>query len=286
MADAKSPKGGRRTSAGTPGGRSSQGGGRKVNRGRTPPPAPPAPEIEVAERPIGRDTLMDVQDELRAVPWPRAPMATIGYHEAPLDRGDARVGPLPPEPPMGAAARAFDPRNASAPDIEVSLTDVSLRALTALDGSEPLDEGDDGDQGAGARLGDEGDDGDQGAGARLGDEGDDGRQGAGARLGLGDDRGDDLFAPREPIIEGGVRATAPLGVLVAAGALPFEAFELRSFVVPSSALGPRAGGEQKLAFVRAHFARLLPCPPDRVRRVDTRVLEAGALMLLVWCPIE
>ncbi|HEU4412312.1 MAG TPA: hypothetical protein VFS43_44125 [Polyangiaceae bacterium] len=264
--------------------------------------------------------MMEMQDELRAVPWPRAPMPTIGYHEAPLDRGDARVGTLPPEPPMTAAARAFDPRNASAPDIEVSLTDVSLRALTALDGSEPLDDAADaadGGHGAGGRLGpavgghgagdaagrrlgpDDGghgvgrrlgpDDGGHGAGGRLGpDDGGGTRLGSddeGAHLGSDDDEGDELFTPRAIVVEGGVRATAPAGVQIAGKALPFEAFELRSFVVPSSALGPRVGGEQKVAFVRAHFASLLPCPADRVRRVDTRVLEAGALMLLVWCPI-
>lgn len=255
MAEAKSPKGGRRPGAGVPGGRSSHGGGRKVNRGRTSPPTPPvaAPEIEVAERPIGRDTLMDVQDELRAMPWPRAPMPTVGYHEVPLDRGDARAGPLPPEPL--AVARAFDPRNASSPEIEVTLTDVSLRALTALDGSTRPEE-------AGE------------AGPAEAAEGEGGRT---------EIEGDDPFAPfgQAP---GSTRASTPSGVRAAG--LPFEAFELRSFIVPPSVLGPRSTNEQRLGLVREHFTGLLPCPPDRVRRVDARVLEAGSLMLIVWCPIE
>lgn len=254
MSEAKSPKGGRRPGAGVPGGRSSHGGGRKVNRGRTPPPTPPvaAPDIEVAERPMGRDTLMDVQDELRAMPWPRAPMPTVGYHEVPLDRGDARAGPLPPEPP--ALARVFDPRDASSPEIEVTLTDVSLRALTILDGSSRPEEADE---------------------ARLAEA-----EGEGERAEI---EGDDPFAPFEPM-PGNTRASTPSGVQVAG--LPFEAFELRSFVVPPSVLGPRSTNEQRLGLVREHFTGLLPCLPDRVRRVDARVLEAGALMLLVWCPIE
>ncbi|HEU4539395.1 MAG TPA: hypothetical protein VFS00_34990, partial [Polyangiaceae bacterium] len=144
MSEAKSAKGGRRPSAGAPGGRtSSHGGGRKVNRGRTPPTPPaeaPPPELSVKEGPLGRETLMELQDELRATPWPRAPMTTVGYHEVPLDGSGARAGPLPPEPPAALLSRARHPRDTSAPEIEVSLTEVSLRALTLLDG-DSSDEG-------------------------------------------------------------------------------------------------------------------------------------------------
>jgi hypothetical protein len=44
--------------------------------------------------------------------------------------------------------------------------------------------------------------------------------------------------------------------------------------------------EQKLALVRARFAHRLPCPIDQVRRVDVHAFEPGALILLVWCPVD
>ncbi len=77
-------------------------------------------------------------------------------------------------------------------------------------------------------------------------------------------------------------ATSP----AAAPARPSDALELRTFVVPSATLSPRATDEQKRAFVRDRLAHRLPCPPHAVRRVDVRPFEPGAVALRVWCPVD
>ncbi len=356
MAEAKGPKGVRRPGAGAQGGRpSSHGGGRKVNRGRAADATPP--EISAVERPIGRDTLMELQDELRAVPWPRAPLPTVSYNEVPLDRGAARAGPMPPEPLAEWPARPFNPRDTSAPEIEVSMTEVSLRALTLLDGSSHLDdEADDpfsppaapndsaaapspdaavaapspnaavaapspdaavaapspdatsvpGPLGTAVaprspaapasaprpRAASSALTAAKAAGAPAATKGAEAVRPGAARP-AGAPRSHvhlpkvQINLPQEAASASAGRAAsppAPPPANLATGA--FEALELRTFVIPPSALDLQAGDEQKLELVRQRFAGRLPCPVERVRRVDARLLEPGALMLLVWCPVD
>ncbi|HEU4535283.1 MAG TPA: hypothetical protein VFS00_14240, partial [Polyangiaceae bacterium] len=80
--------------------------------------------------------------------------------------------------------------------------------------------------------------------------------------------------------------TTPAHAEAGAAPEPFDALELRTFVVPQSAITMQASAEQKLALVRARFARRLPCPVERVYRVDVHAFEAGLLALLVWCPLD
>jgi hypothetical protein len=66
---------------------------------------------------------------------------------------------------------------------------------------------------------------------------------------------------------------------------PCEALELRTFVVPESELSPRSSEAQRRAFITARLSRQLPCDASRVRRIDVKAFETGAVMLRVWCPV-
>lgn len=194
-------------------------------RGRTPTLGPPhltrplsGPSIQIGEAPIGRSTLVDVEDDMRAAPWPRPPLVTVSYDDVPLDgkkkkassSGGVRIErPPPPRPAM-----------TSVPEIEITA-------------EKPL-----------------------------------GRE----TLALISDGEDDLDDPTPG------RATDPDA--------PPDALELRTFVVPSTSVSPRATDAEKRAFVRDRLAHRLPCPVAQVRRIDAKLLEPGAVVLRIWCPVE
>jgi hypothetical protein len=73
---------------------------------------------------------------------------------------------------------------------------------------------------------------------------------------------------------------------VSEGTLRCDVLELRTFVVPEAVLSARAGDAEKRAFLRDRLAHRLPCSVQHVRRIDARVLEKGAIMIRVWCPVE
>ena len=194
----------------------------KQGRGSRRPAAPAAPtgkgrpssgpEIAITQSPMGRATLEDVQDEIRAAPWPRAPLMTVSYNDLPLDgkrRKEARAAmpELVMPPPM--------PRRpmTSAPEIELGEQRLGRETLALLNEGLPEDE-------------------------------------------------------------------------IDSERMVCDALELRTFVVPTSHLSPRATDAEKREFLRNRLAHRLPCSPSNVRRVDARVLEPGAVVLRVWCPVD
>ena len=198
-------------------------------RGRTPTLGPPqitprpvsGPSITIGEAPMGRSTLVDVEDDIRAAPWPRPPLVTVSYDDIPLDGKKKKGTPAapriermpermpPPRPPM-----------TSAPEIEMGVERPLGRETLAMIG--------------------------------------------------GDDDLDDP-SPGRPV---DAEQTEP------------DALELRTFVVPSTSVSPRATDAEKRAFVRDRLAHRLPCPAAQVRRIDARLLEPGAVVLRIWCPVD
>jgi hypothetical protein len=61
---------------------------------------------------------------------------------------------------------------------------------------------------------------------------------------------------------------------------------LKSFIVPATALSPKASDEARRTFVRDRLAEHLPCPMDRVKRIDARLFEPGAVLVRVFCPLD
>jgi hypothetical protein len=292
MPEEKTPKAGRRLDAGGPPGRSSShGGGRKVNRGRTQPPEA-VPEISVAQQPLDRETLAELQEELRSAPWPRAPFSTVSYHEVPLDSGQARAGPTPVTPRLGPP-RPRRRRDGSAPTLQMGVADPSEPSVTAptvAAGPGPSKRPAVVRPPAAAERAP--------AGPRAVDAaacaGDAPTERGGAEPATATD------APAaEARPTGGVRAAAlttlrsapgglvaPRSALFDATAASTDALELRTFAVPEAALAGRASDEERLAFVRGRFGARLPCSSRGVRRVDVSDFEPGAVLLLVWCQID
>ncbi|MFO0659838.1 MAG: hypothetical protein U0165_08415 [Polyangiaceae bacterium] len=65
-----------------------------------------------------------------------------------------------------------------------------------------------------------------------------------------------------------------------------DALELKTYVVPETELNARSSDAQRRKFVAERLGRYLPCEPSRVRRIDVKLFEPGAVMLRVWCPID
>ena len=65
-----------------------------------------------------------------------------------------------------------------------------------------------------------------------------------------------------------------------------EALELKSFIVPASALSPKASDDVRRTFVRERLAQHLPCAIERVKRIDARLFEPGAVLVRVFCPVD
>lgn len=195
---------------------------------RTVRPQVSGPDIVISQTPMGRATLEDMQDEIRAAPWPRAPLVTVSYNDLPLDAASRRPAAKPerkgpPPLPRAAAPAAPEPPPprplmSSAPEIIIEETRAGRETLALMDDEE-----------------------------------------------LDDPRPSDGVARTEPLC---------------------DALELRTFVVPSDNLSPKATDAQKRAFLRERLAHRLPCSPAHVRRVDAKLLEPGAVVLRVWCPVD
>ncbi len=83
---------------------------------------------------------------------------------------------------------------------------------------------------------------------------------------------EELEGPRRPT----ERKTHPLG----------DALELRTFVVEESKLSLRSSDAERRAFVRERLAHRLPGPLTRIRRIDAKLLEPGAVVLRIWCAVD
>jgi hypothetical protein len=64
-----------------------------------------------------------------------------------------------------------------------------------------------------------------------------------------------------------------------------KVFELHTFVVLEGALAACATLEEKLGFVKARLAGLLPGGYESVRRVEVRPADDEALLMRVWCEV-
>ena len=193
-------------------------------KGRTTTIAPPrlpargvsGPEITIGDSPLGRSTLSDIEDDLRAAPWPRPPLVTVSYNDVPLDgkkpKKSAVSGPRILAAPPPAPRRPMT----SVPEIEINEAALGRDTL-----------------------------------ALIGDELDDPSRHAASEK-------------------------APLS----------DALELRTFVVPATSVSPRATDDEKRRFVRDRLAHRLPCAIAHVRRIDARLLEPGAVVLRIWCPVD
>jgi hypothetical protein len=214
------------------------------------------PDISIGEAPLGRQTLSDVKDDLRRAPGPRAPMMTVSYNDLPLDAKRAAA-----EPPQL--------------EVQPQTTDSLWKSV---------------DAGPAIELG----------------EGALGRETL-AMIEAEDEEADVLplvttkasvapppaakaeaptatlpsFAPPKEKRTGAAAQTAPK-----ARAVQCEALELKSFIVPASALSPKANEDTRRAFVRDRLAEHLPCDIERVKRVDARLFEPGAVLVRVFCPID
>lgn len=78
----------------------------------------------------------------------------------------------------------------------------------------------------------------------------------------------------------------PPAIKPAARAVQCDALELKSFIVPATALSPKANDAARRAFVRDRLMDHLPCAMDRVKRVDARLFEPGAVLVRVFCAID
>jgi hypothetical protein len=119
-------------------------------------PTDSSPEIDVGVSGMGRETLADFQDDLRAAPWPRAPFVTVGYDDIPLDDGKPQPPPIPNKgkarhkhppvfvppprqtPPSSGKARTvpvqtLEQNLGSAPEIEVGETVPGRETLMLID---------------------------------------------------------------------------------------------------------------------------------------------------------
>jgi hypothetical protein len=82
------------------------------------------PEITISQAPLGRSTLVDVQDDMRASPFPRAPLLTVSYDDLPLDtRREKKSQPTSSVQPTAASLAEPPPPmrrpQTSAPEIEL-----------------------------------------------------------------------------------------------------------------------------------------------------------------------
>ncbi|MCC6647420.1 MAG: hypothetical protein IT374_17840 [Polyangiaceae bacterium] len=64
-----------------------------------------------------------------------------------------------------------------------------------------------------------------------------------------------------------------------------DALELRTFVVEEAKLSLRSSDAERRAFVRERLAHRLPAL-SRIRRIDTKLLEPGAVVLRIWCAVD
>lgn len=65
-----------------------------------------------------------------------------------------------------------------------------------------------------------------------------------------------------------------------------DALELRTFVVEEARLAVRSSDAERRAFVRDRLAHRLPAPLTRIRRIDAKLLEPGAVVLRIWCAVD
>lgn len=65
-----------------------------------------------------------------------------------------------------------------------------------------------------------------------------------------------------------------------------DALELRTFVVEEAKLSVRSSDAERRAFVRERLAHRLPAPLTRIRRIDAKLLEPGAVVLRIWCAVD
>lgn len=227
---------------------------------------PSSPEIQVGETSLGRGTLADVRDDLRRAPGPRAPMMTVSYNDVPLDAKPAALekpaGGAPSEPPSPLwreveAAPAIAPR---APALR-----RHVDAGPAIEIHEPAPR---------PRV-------DSGPAIEL-------RETA---------LGRETLALIELDEEPAILLTNPLprrtptpppsaSPSLSSTTIACEALELKSFIVPATALSPHATDEARHAFVRDRLADSLPCSLDRVKRVDARLFEPGAVLVRVFCLVD
>ncbi len=225
------------------------------------------PEITVGEGPLGRNTLADVKDDLRRAPGPRAPMMTVSYNDLPLDA--KRV----------AAAASTD----TGPVIEVK-ENTAESLWKAVEAGPAIELGE-------APLGRE-------TLAIIEAE----ARGSGAPSEPAPPPAENLgltlphFSaaavpaaaprpppPRTPAPKARRTPPAPRPEATAANC---EALELKSFIVPASALSPKASDDARRNFVRDRLADHLPCDIDRVKRIDARLFEPGAVLVPVFCPVD
>ena len=177
----------------------------KARPPKRPTRPPSGPEISFAEAGVGRNTLAEIEYDLAAEPWPRAPLITVSFEERDLPgRADARP----------------QKRVASAPEIEIEIAEAKLgrESLAAIEDDEEFD----------------------------------------------DPR--PTPAPK----------AHPLG----------DALELRTFVVEEAKLSVRSTDGERRAFVRERLAHRLPAPLTRIRRIDAKLLEPGAVVLRIWCAVD
>jgi hypothetical protein len=210
------------------------------------------PDISIGEAPLGRQTLSDVKDDLRRAPGPRAPMMTVSYNDLPLDAKRAVAEPPQVEVTPQTADSLWKSVDAG-PAIELGEGALGRETLAMIDAE---------------------------------DEEEDAVPLVTTKA---------PAAPPSSKVENPAASTLPSFAPPREGQAPrapkpravqCDALELKSFIVPASALSPKANEEARRAFVRDRLADHLPCSIDRVKRVDARLFEPGAVLVRVFCPID
>lgn len=220
------------------------------------------PEITVGEGPLGRNTLADVKDDLRRAPGPRAPMMTVSYNDLPLDAKRVAAAAVDTGPVIevkeNTAANLWKAVEAG-PAIELGEAPLGRETLAIIEAearganppSEPAPPPD--------------------------DELKQTQPNFAAPLAVRPP------PPRTPAPRARKTPPAPRPEPSAATC---EALELKSFIVPASALSPKASDEARRNFVRDRLADHLPCDIERVKRIDARLFEPGAVLVRVFCPVD
>lgn len=227
------------------------------------------PEITVGEGPLGRNTLADVKDDLRRAPGPRAPMMTVSYNDLPLDAkrvaAAAAVDPGPVIEVRENTAESLWKAVEAGPAIELGEAPLGRETLAMIEAeargeappSEPAPPPE----------------------TNLGQTLPHFSANAAAPPA-------DSPRPPPPRTPAPRARKTPLAPRPEPTAATCEALELKSFIVPATALSPKASDEARRNFVRDRLANHLPCDIDRVKRIDARLFEPGAVLVRVFCPVD